>query len=208
MTAWAQTFGDWGRTASDGNAARSPHQRRLYHRHRRDDGRLRGASLALRSGRRLSAHRRSTSTTAVHPASIDIYDLAAYAGAQHGPFGLRFGSAYSWHDLGTSRTIVFPGIYRRDQGELRRAHRAGFRRDRLRHDLAEHALEPFAGLAYVDVHTDGFTESRRCRRPHRHSRAMPTRPFQASACARPCRFRGRPGSPPEDRSAGGMRSQR
>ena len=92
-------------------------------------------------------------------ASVDSYHLALYGDARFGALGVRLGTAYTWNKLDTDRTIVFPGFSDSAKssydahttqvfGELGYAIAAG-----------QVALEPFAGLAYVSLHTDGFSEN-------------------------------------------------
>jgi len=94
-------------------------------------------------------------------ADADTYTLAAYAGAEIGAFGLRFGAAHSWHDVDTSRAIGFAGFADRAEAsyDARTAQLFGEAGYTIRHGAA--SFEPFAGLAYVNLHTDAFSESGR-----------------------------------------------
>ena len=91
--------------------------------------------------------------------SIDSYNLALYGGGQIGPLGVRTGAAYSLQNVGTTRTISFPGFFDRteasyDAGTAQVFGDVGYD---IRLDGAE--IEPFANLAYVDVQDGGFTEA-------------------------------------------------
>jgi outer membrane autotransporter protein len=91
--------------------------------------------------------------------SADSLHLAAYAGGQWGGLALRGGAAYAWHDIEAERAIAFQGFSESADadydghtaqmfGEASYAFRAG-----------AVTVEPTAGLAYVDVQTDGFAEN-------------------------------------------------
>ena len=91
-------------------------------------------------------------------ADVDTYSLAVYGGGDLGPLALRAGAAWSWHDIDTSRTVFYPGVlevektsYDGDTGQIF---------GELAYPIlsGDMAIEPFAGLAYVRVKTDGFQE--------------------------------------------------
>jgi outer membrane autotransporter protein len=155
---WAQAFGDWGRTSGDGNAATLA---------RKSGGFIAGLDTTMGDPRSdawrfgLAGGYQRTSLEVgdrSSSGSIDSYNLAAYAATQHGPLGLRFGSAYSWHDLAASRTIVFPGFSDATSASYDAHTAQAF--GEIGYDVTwqKFVLEPFAGIAFVDVHTDGFTE--------------------------------------------------
>lgn len=89
----------------------------------------------------------------------DNYDLALYAGTRLSGFDLRFGAAYTWHDLAASRAVVLPGL----SNTLTSGSSAGT--TQLFGELAKSfalgatTLEPFAGLAYVHLDLGSFTET-------------------------------------------------
>jgi outer membrane autotransporter protein len=90
---------------------------------------------------------------------VDSYILAGYAGGSLGPFALRSGGAWTWHNVSTSRSVIFPGFfeaesatYDADTGQL-------FGEAAYPLLLHHAAVEPFADLAYVHVGTGSFTES-------------------------------------------------
>ena len=93
-------------------------------------------------------------------ADVDSYLLAGYAGGRIGPVALRSGAAWTWHSIDTSRAVSFPGFYESESASY------GGDTGQLFAELAypiatdrSSAVEPFAGLAYVHVGTDDFTES-------------------------------------------------
>jgi len=85
--------------------------------------------------------------------------LGAYAGWASGPLSLRGGANWSWHDIDTSRGILFPGTsgsstasYQAQSGQLF---------GEIAYNLLSGPvrLEPFAGYAHVRSRTDAFAES-------------------------------------------------
>ena len=155
LTAWGQALGAWGQLDTDGNAATL--QRSLggfitgidatY------DRMWRGGFAGGYTQSSLDVNARASS------GSIDSYNLALYGGGQIGPLGVRTGAAYSLQNVGTTRTISFPGFFDRteasyDAGTAQVFGDVGYD---IRLDGAE--IEPFANLAYVDVQDGGFTEA-------------------------------------------------
>ena len=151
---WGQGFGSWGRTEGDGNAARLS---------RSTGGFLVGADgqafetwrLGLLAG---YSHTNFKVGERDSSGSSDNYHVGLYGGTRWGDLAFRTGAAYTWHDLSTSRSVIFPGfadsLTRNTNdgtaqvfGELGYGIRAGIV-----------AFEPFANLAYVSLATDGFRE--------------------------------------------------
>jgi outer membrane autotransporter protein len=92
-------------------------------------------------------------------ASIGTSEIAAYGAVQSGRVALRFGGAYASGDADTVRGVTFPGF-----DETLRAHygvHVGqvFGEVAYRADVGRVKVEPFANIAYVGAHTDGFTET-------------------------------------------------
>jgi outer membrane autotransporter protein len=88
------------------------------------------------------------------------YHLGVYGGTRWDAFALRLGASYSWDGIITNRTIAFGDF----TNQLRAVYNAGttqafveaaYRMD----DLWDVALEPFANLAYVNLGTNGFSET-------------------------------------------------
>jgi len=74
--------------------------------------------------------------------------------------GLRAGAAYSWHELDTRRSVAIPGL----SDNPRAGYRAGtfqiFGELGYGFDPGSGMrLAPFANLAHVRLHTDGYKES-------------------------------------------------
>ncbi|AOO80988.1 autotransporter outer membrane beta-barrel domain-containing protein [Bosea vaviloviae] len=152
---WGQGYGSWGRSDSDGNAARLT---------RSTGGFLLGADAAVFDTLRVGAvagYSRSVFdvNSRFSSGESDNYHLGLYAGGRWGALSLRTGASYSWHDVETSRTVISSAF----GSNLRAGYDAGtaqlFGELGYRIDLGRVAFEPFAGLAYVNLHTDGFNET-------------------------------------------------
>jgi outer membrane autotransporter protein len=159
ITAWGQAFGNWGRTASDGNAAALD---------RSTGGFFTGMDTTL-AGAQSDTWRfgfaggyQHTSVNVGDRSSsggIDTYHVAAYAGTQQGPLGVRLGSAYGWHDISTSRSIVFPGLSDATRAGYGARSAQVFGEAGYGLSYRQFALEPFAGLAHVNLRTARFAET-------------------------------------------------
>ncbi|MGJ7507002.1 autotransporter-associated beta strand repeat-containing protein [Variovorax sp. GT1P44] len=152
--AWARSFGSWGSTDADGNAAKLD---------RSIGGLLGGADLRVADTWRVgmmagysrssfNAHDRNAS------GSSDDYDIGVYGGTQWGDLGLRLGAAYTWHAIDTSRAVSFPGYTDRLGGKYNAGTTQVFGELGQRIDAGTIQYEPFANLAYVRQSTDGFLE--------------------------------------------------
>jgi outer membrane autotransporter protein len=152
---WGHAFGSFGHFDTDGNAARLG--RSIGGMFIGGDGAVgdhwRLGALGGYSRSRFDVDARASSGTS------DNYHLGGYGGGEWGAFGLRYGGAYAWHDLHTSRRAVFTGF----ADQLAAAYRAGtgqvlgevgyqLRAGKVRY-------EPYANLAYVNLRTQAFTES-------------------------------------------------
>ncbi|WP_298014526.1 autotransporter domain-containing protein [uncultured Castellaniella sp.] len=154
FSAWGSTFGSWGDTDGDGNAAGQ---------HRSTGGFLAGVDGLVAPRLRLGilagySHDRFSADGLDASGSSDNYHLGVYGGTQRGALGLRVGAAYSWHDVSTRRAVAFSGFADRltadyDAGTFQAFGELGYRID-----TAAASFEPFANLAYARLHTDGFTE--------------------------------------------------
>ena len=153
---WGQVFGAQGSVSADGNAAGLDRSLAGFFMGADTpaDRSWRLGVLGGYSQTRFSINARSSS------GSSNDYHLGAYAGASGGPLKARVGAAYTLHDITTNRGVAFDGFADFDRasphshiaqvfGEL------AWPLDRL--DAA--AVEPFADVAYVALHTDGFTET-------------------------------------------------
>jgi outer membrane autotransporter protein len=92
-------------------------------------------------------------------ADVDSYILAAYGGGMLGPFALRSGAAWTWNAIDSSRSVMFPGFYEQESASYNAATGQLFAEAAFPMHTEKGPLEPFAGLAWVHVGTDGFAES-------------------------------------------------
>lgn len=155
LTLWGQGFGSWGRTDSDGNAAKLE---------RKTGGFFIGTDAPVSGNWHLGAvagysrtdvdvkGRNSSGTS-------DNYHLGLYGGATWGALALRTGAAYTWHDISTNRTVSFPGFGDRLKSDYGAGTTQLFGELAYGFALGATRIEPFANLAYVDLHTDGFRET-------------------------------------------------
>ncbi|MBI1181284.1 MAG: autotransporter domain-containing protein [Alphaproteobacteria bacterium] len=152
---WGQGFGSWGRRAGDGNAARLS---------RDTEGFVAGADAALAENLRVGAvagySRTSLDVNARgSSATSDNVHAGLYAGARFGGLGLRLGAAYSWHNVDTDRAVAFGSFADRLSGRYDARTGQVFGEIGFTVAVDSASIEPFANLAYVDLHVDGFTEN-------------------------------------------------
>jgi len=152
---WGQAFGSWGNTDSDGNAAAFD----------RSTGGLLAGADTLVGGWRVGliggySHSSFNADDRNSSGKSDNYHLGLYGGTNWGAIAFRTGAAYSWSSLSTKRSVAFNGF----TDALSADYDAGAAQ--LFGELAYKAetgggfkFEPFANLAYVSLHTDGFSET-------------------------------------------------
>ncbi|MBT2324782.1 autotransporter domain-containing protein [Variovorax paradoxus] len=153
-TAWSQVFGSWGSIDGNGNAAKL----------KRDiGGFVVGADTGIGAGWRVGAlagySRASADTDARNSsAKTDSYHLGAYGGTQWGATALRLGANHSWNKTETSRSVAFAGFADSLSADYDSSTTQLFGEAGHRIDAGRVALEPFARLAYVRLHSDSFVE--------------------------------------------------
>ncbi|POR50394.1 autotransporter outer membrane beta-barrel domain-containing protein [Bosea psychrotolerans] len=152
---WGQGYGSWGRADSDGNAARLK---------RSTGGFLLGADAAVFDKLRfgvVAGYSRSDFDvdSRLSSGESDNYHLGLYGGGQWGALNLRAGASYTWHDVETRRALTSAYIGGTPHASYNAATAQAFGEVGYRLELGRAALEPFAGLAYVDLHSDGFSET-------------------------------------------------
>ena len=91
-------------------------------------------------------------------ADVESFHLAGYAGGMAGPLALRGGGAWAWNDIDTSRAVIFPGFFEREKASYDADTGQVFGEIAYPMAAGRVALEPFAGLSYVQVDTDSFKE--------------------------------------------------
>ena len=155
LTLWSEGLGAWGKTDGDANAASLD---------RSTGGFLLGADAAISDDWRLGILAGYSRTsfdvdTRVSSGDSDNAHLGIYGGAVFGQVALRTGAAYSWHNIDTQRHAAFAGFDDRlsagyDAGTAQIFGEMGYQLP-----AGDLDLEPFANLAYVNLHTDAFSES-------------------------------------------------
>jgi outer membrane autotransporter protein len=152
---WTQGVGAWGKIDGDQNAAGIS----------RDLGGF-FSGIDTRFGNRWRAGIAGgyTSSNAsvgsrASSATIDTTHLAAYAGANYGSWNLRSGATIGWSRLDTSRMILFPGFADSASARYNASTAQVFGEVGYGIALGAIAAEPFAGLAWVHLSTDGFNET-------------------------------------------------
>ncbi|WP_258582599.1 autotransporter outer membrane beta-barrel domain-containing protein [Mesorhizobium sp. AR02] len=151
---WGQAFGSWGNTDGDGNAAAFD---------RSTGGLLAGADTLLGGWRVgvLGGYSHSSFDAADRNSSgkSDNYHLGLYGGTNWGAIAFRTGAAYSWSSLSTKRSVAFNGFADGLSADYDAGTAQVFGELAYKADAGQFHFEPFANLAYVSVHTDGFSET-------------------------------------------------
>ncbi|MER9940115.1 autotransporter domain-containing protein [Mesorhizobium sp. M0088] len=149
---WGQAFGSWGNTDSDGNAAAFD---------RSTGGLLAGADTLVggwRVGLLGGYSHSSFDADRNSSGKSDSYHLGLYGGTNWGAIAFRTGAAYSWSSLSTKRSVAFNDFTDRLSADYDAGTAQVFGELAYKADAGQFRFEPFANLAYVSVHTDGFTE--------------------------------------------------
>ncbi|MGA0563747.1 autotransporter domain-containing protein [Ancylobacter sp. VNQ12] len=152
---WAQAFGSWGTTSGDGNAATLQ---------RNTDGLFVGYDGPMGDAWRIgfaggySSTAFSTEATS-SSGSSDNYHMALYGAGAFGALDVKLGGAFAWSDIANQRTVAFPGLFQTAQADYSALTGQVFGEIGYRLATGNGVLEPFAGLAYVNVDTNAFRET-------------------------------------------------
>ncbi|MCK3777172.1 autotransporter domain-containing protein [Ensifer sesbaniae] len=154
MAGWGQVFGSWTNTDGNGNAGALDQS---------TGGFVTGFDAAVSDNALIgimAAYSRTNFDVDSRASSgdSDNYHLGVYSGGRWGDVALRSGLAYTWHSINTARSVAFPGFTDQLKADYDAGTFQAFGEVGYRIDLPSVALEPFANLAYVSLHTDGFTE--------------------------------------------------
>lgn len=152
---WGHGFGGWSGINGDGNAADLDGS---------GGGMVVGADMPVGSLFRAGVFGGySVSEFGVDDRRSSIesrsYHLGLYGGAEWGALNLNVGAAYSRHDLTSQREVAFSGFAETLQADY------GAWTAQVYGDVgyAFHVggvhIEPFAGLAYAELHSDAYRES-------------------------------------------------
>lgn len=152
--AWGQTWGGWGHTNGNGNAGGID---------RDSAGFVMGVDVPAGTWRVgvLAGYSRGRYKVDDQNARSDTddYHLGVYGGTQWDRLALRLGGVYTWHDIDSARDVNVGAVGGGMKADYRASTAQAFAElgYRLGDDRA--TLEPFVNLAYVNLHTDGFTET-------------------------------------------------
>lgn len=152
---WTSAFGAWARSESDGNAGSLAHS---------TGGFAGGADTVLADDWRLGfagAYSETAFDEASRGASgtSDNASLGLYGGRSFGALDLRFGAAYTWHQISTERNVDAGSLDDRNEADYDARTAQLFGEASYDIDTSLGRISPFAGLAYVHLSTDGFTET-------------------------------------------------
>lgn len=151
---WAEGLGSWLNRSSDGNAAN-----------------MRSSTAGIISGLDVTfwdtyrfgiagGYSQSDISVGARASSLDAdsYHISVYGGARQGRFGLQGGLIYSWNEIASNRSVMFPGF----MDSVRADYNAGtthvFGETNYQFLVNGTALQTFAGFNYINHHTDGFAE--------------------------------------------------
>ncbi|MFT8560618.1 MAG: autotransporter domain-containing protein [Acetobacter sp.] len=152
---WGTAYGSLGHNSGDGNAAAMQHS---------TAGFVMGAdTLVARTWRvgGLVSYGRSMfdlggdRNSSGHSNNVSI---GGYGGTHWGRLNLRLGATYTWDMLSTSRTVALPGLGERLAGSYLGGTAQGFGELSYKLRIAHTVVEPFANVAYVNLHTNGYHE--------------------------------------------------
>ncbi|ESJ15165.1 transporter, partial [Cupriavidus sp. HPC(L)] len=151
---WVRVFGAWGGHDGNGNAGAM---------HSATGGILLGADSAVSQNWRVGvlagySHTNVDVDSRHSSGSIDNYHAGIYGGGQWGALGLRTGAAYTWQDIGTSRSVNFGGFRDQAKADYHAGMAQVFGDLGYRIDAGRYSYEPFANVAHVNLDTRGFDE--------------------------------------------------
>ncbi|MCK0209767.1 autotransporter domain-containing protein [Starkeya koreensis] len=153
-TVWAQGFGGWSNY--DDGAGTASVDATL-------GGIISGVDVKVADwlvGAALGYSRSNTDADALDSSSeVNSLILGLYAGTSAGPWGLRLGATYAFNQIETDRTIAYPGYAEKASADYDGGTAQAFVELGYSVAVQKVAFEPFAGLAYIYVDTDGFTET-------------------------------------------------
>lgn len=152
---WAEAFGAWGHLGGDGNSSTATTS---------VGGMMVGLDGRIGTDWRFGfaagyASARVSVTDVSSATSADTVTLAVYGGGPAGALAARFGASYGWSSLTSSRTVSFPGFLNQLSADYGGTTAQLFGELALPVAWAGAALEPFAGVALVNVSTGAFTET-------------------------------------------------
>ncbi|MAM09146.1 MAG: hypothetical protein CML23_01515 [Rhizobiaceae bacterium] len=92
-------------------------------------------------------------------ADTDSYYIGGYGSTQTGPLSLSFGGSYGHHAISTKRAVSFVGLSEQLNANYDAQTLQAFAETGWRFGDEAGYLQPFAGASYVNLRTDGFSET-------------------------------------------------
>ena len=154
MVGWARVLGTWGHMGGDSNTANLDRNLSgfLLGTDKQLDDAWRAGVAAGYTRSDLDAKHRNSS------ADVDSYHLMAYTAYQQEAFAARMGVAYSWHDIESKRDVAVGDVGQRLKADYKARSAQVFGEVGYTIQTGSVALEPFAGLAYVNYDSDTIKE--------------------------------------------------
>jgi len=155
-TFWTQAYGSWGHSDGDSNVAklnRSTGGVLVGYDHTFGQDWLIGAAAGY-------SHTSFDLDDRASSGDSNNYHLLAYAGGKVSDVNVRLGASYTWNEVDTTRFVSIPGFFETEKADYSAGTAQVF--GELGYDVAVSAattIEPFAGLAYVHLSTDGYGET-------------------------------------------------
>ena len=151
---WGQGFGSWGHSNGNANAGGID---------RSTGGFVAGIDAAVADDWRvgvLTGYSRSDYDSGSQHASAgsDDYHFGVYGGTQWGRLALRLGGTFTWHDVSSNRVVALPDFVNSLRADYGASTSQAFGELGYRIDAGAFGLEPFANLAFVNLHSNSFTE--------------------------------------------------
>ena len=151
---WAEGLGSWLNRSGDGNAASMKSS---------TAGIISGLDVTFWDTYRFGiagGYSQSDISTGARASSLDAdsYHISVYGGARQGRFGLQGGLIYSWNEISSNRSVVFPGFMDSVRADYNATTTHVFGETNYQFLVNGTALQTFAGFNYINHHTDGFAE--------------------------------------------------
>jgi outer membrane autotransporter protein len=154
ITFWVQGYGGWGDSDGNSNVADLDHN---------SQGMLLGIDMPLNDTWRaglaagygnsdLDADARNSS------ANVDSTTLTAYLGGQWDALHLRVGASHAWNDIDSSRHVQVGSLGEHVKADYDASTSQVFGELGYAVQAGDVTLEPFIGLAHVEVESDSFSE--------------------------------------------------
>ena len=154
MVGWIRALGAWGDSDGDSNSAQMDRSLGgfMLGTDKQLDDQWRAGMAAGYTRSNLNAHDRNSDAT------VDSYHLAGYLNSQFDALAVRLGAAYSWHSIETKRDVNVGAYNDRLKADYDARSAQVFGEVGYAINAGGVALEPYAGLAYVNYDTDTAKE--------------------------------------------------